>query len=133
MFAVYWSFCPSVCLIKCTSSTDIAVYHTNIQLQSSVQHFPNSEDVSKFVCNSNWCVNYQWVRPWINDQLRPQTKDQSRTAISQFLSNLINLANLSKCLLVFKSEWCSCYLEDFIFLIKIALESQGAIYWRSAV
>ena len=72
-------FCPPGFLIKCTSSTDIAVYHT--RLQSSGQHFPNSEDVHKFVCNSNWCVNYQWVRPGINDQLRPQTKDQSRTTL----------------------------------------------------
>lgn len=75
-------FCPSVFLIKCTSSTDIAEYlsheHPTPIIGPTFSKLASSEDVGKFVCNSNWCENYrQWVRPGINDQLRdrrPRTK-----------------------------------------------------------
>ena len=123
-------FCPSVFLIKCTSSTDIAEYlsheHPTPIIGPTFSKLASSEDVGKFVCNSNWCENYrQWVRPGINDQLRdrrPRTKVEQ-----QFLHQFNQLGKPFKVFTCFQ-ERLSCYLGDLIFLIKIAFESQGAIY-----
>ena len=66
-------------------------------------------------------------RPGINDQLRDR---RPRTEVEQqFLHQFNQLTwQTFQSVYLFSREALSCYLGDLIFLIKIAFESQGAIY-----
>ena len=62
----------------------------------------------------------------INSDRRPRTKVEQ-----QFLHQFNQLGKPFKVFTTCFQESLSCYLGDLIFLIKIAFESQGAIYWSA--